>query len=408
MKEILQRGNSRDWRWLIVFLALGYTVIVFGASLFGGITERQLLQGLGVPALEHPFMDMRGIACWCDAAATGHDPSVEQTWINFPGEGAHPNYLMNYSPLVICLGKLGLTQESVIGWSLACGVIFCAALWFLCGSCSLREALVWTLLICSPASVLLVERGNLDTVLFAMVVAALLLRRRPFAESGMILVASLIKFFPIAALVAGWRDKGKNGRVPVILTVVIFLLFLLLIRARLASIGGSLTGQFKSAFGCDVMVDLLEHHEIIRVAQVAGLHGVSHFIALLAFSMSFFAGWRCSREPLRQLVSERSCHAFFLGAPIMLGLFLIGNQMDYKWVFLLLLVPATLELADHSTGVWASVAKIWMVTMISYSYWTFCSDEGSLRNAFLKQFLLWLVMILTAFLAGRLWTRKCE
>jgi len=406
MKEVHQQVDAKDWRWLIVTLAFGYAIIVFGVATFSGVSEQHLLQGLGVPALKHPFMDMRGVASWCEASATGHDPSVEQTWINFTGEVPRPNYLMNYSPVVLCLAKLGLSQHSVVTWSLACGLIFSAALWFLCGSCSLTQALIWTLMICSPSSVLLVERGNLDTLLFALIVVGLLLRRYPLAESGLILFASLIKFFPIVALLACWKEKG--GRVPVILAAAVFSLFLLFLSSRLASISGSLAGQFQSAFGCGVLTDILAHHGIISGTQIHDIHGMVHFIALTVLGMSFIAGWRFFREPMQHFISERSNHAFFLGAPIMMGLFLIGNQMDYKWVFFLLMVPATLEFVERSCGVGTCVAKIWMVTMISYSYWTFFSDEGSLRNAILKQLLMWVVMLLTAFLAGRLWTCKSE
>jgi len=80
--------------------------------------------------------------------------------------------------------------------------------------------------------------------------------------------------------------------------------------------------------------------------------------------------------------------------------------MDYKWVFFLLMVPASMELARSQLSVEALSAKMWFYTISAYSYWTFFSDEGSLRNALLKQLLMWVAVFLSAFLAGRVWYRR--
>jgi hypothetical protein len=80
--------------------------------------------------------------------------------------------------------------------------------------------------------------------------------------------------------------------------------------------------------------------------------------------------------------------------------------MDYKWIFFLPMVPAVLELFDSSDAIESGVSKIWFGGILAYSYWTFFSDEGSLRNALLKQAVMWVVMGTTAFLAGRLWKKE--
>ena len=78
--------TGKDWRWVLVVLVLSYAVMIWGASLVTPNFSRQLLQGLGVAALEHPFMDLRGVAAWCDAWQGGNDPAVVQTFIKIPGE----------------------------------------------------------------------------------------------------------------------------------------------------------------------------------------------------------------------------------------------------------------------------------------------------------------------------------
>jgi cytochrome bd-type quinol oxidase subunit 2 len=70
------------------------------------------------------------------------------------------------------------------------------------------------------------------------------------------------------------------------------------------------------------------------------------------------------------------------------------------------MVPAGLDLIHSSCETEAIAAKAWFVCMALYSWWTFFSDEGSLRNALLKQGMMWIVMLLSTFLAGALWNRR--
>ena len=399
---------SNDWRWLIGVLILSYTFLICGASIGLEISGRQVLQGLGVAALDHPLMDLRGVAAWCDAWEKGNNPAVVETTITIAGESkGYPNFLMNYSPVVFMFGKLGLSTNSVFIWGIALFLIYAIALWALCGPCTSQQAFLWALLICSPASVLLVERGNLDMLIFALLVSALMLRKNAVFESGIILTASLLKFYPILALVAPWLKQRGKGHLIVYMAALIFTLFLVMIRSRLATISGSLEGQSHSAFGYSVMADLLSHSGVLTKGQ--GFHLVitgSRIIAFLGILASLLLGFRAWGTIDRSLLSERASHAFFLGVPLLLVLFVQGVQMDYKWVFFLLMVPASMELARSQLSVEALSAKMWFYTISAYSYWTFFSDEGSLRNALLKQLLMWVAVFLSAFLAGRVWYRR--
>jgi hypothetical protein len=401
------KQESRDWRWLIVVLVLGYALLTIGVPALKLASEKQLLQGLGVAALDHPFMDLRGVAAWCDAAKAGKDPAVTPTWIPLPGgESSHPNFLMNYSPVVLLFGKMGLSGHTVIGWGIVLVLLYTASLWLLCGSCSLWRALFWVLLICSPASVLAVERGNLDTLLFALLVLALLVRKHPWAEALVIFVAAVLKFFPIAALAALWKNRGKYSRIATGAAGVAFLIFLGLLHDRLAAISGSLAAQCQTSFGSTTILDLLAHAGVIALGLSTRLHLLFKLMSLTALTVSFVAGAFLTEKTKGMVLSARSVHAFFLTAPMMLGLYVLGPQMDYKWIFFLFMVPAGLELIHSTCQRESFAAKAWLIAMTLYSYWTFFSDERSLRNSLLKQILMGVVMLLSAFLAGRLWRSK--
>lgn len=403
MKSEAHSAKRRDWRWIALVGVLLYLLLtVLVASRCGHLAGQRLLQGLGVPALEYPFMDMRGVAAWCDAWSMGRNPATKPTWITLPDGTRHPGFLMNYSPLVLAFGSLGLSAVHVAGCSALMMALYLAALWFLCGECSLQRAFLWLLLVCSPCSVLVMERGNLDMLLFAILVAALLLRRYPLVESGVILSASLLKFFPIGALAAPWSEGGRRNRLAVALAVFGFAAFLVCLGPRLSAIGGSLSGQYQSSFGCVVIADLLHHHGSLTEAGHALGRKLMVWAGLAWLVFGGAAGF-LSGTSFPTKIHGKTLHSFFLTAPMMLGLFLLGNQMDYKWIFFLPMVPAALVLLKSECRIDSVLSRCWLSGILVYSYWTFFSDEGSLRNSLLKQLVMWCVMILTAFLCGRLW-----
>ena len=396
-----------DQRWITALAIASYTFLVCIAGQFGGgVASRHLLQFLGVPALEHPFMDMRGVAAWCEAASEGKNPSLEITYITFPGEKPVRDFLMNYSPLVLTLGSFGLDQNHAGEWAIILTLFYAASLWLLCGSCSPTHAFLWGILLLSPASIMVVERGNLDMMLFVFIVASLLLRANYLGATAPILLAASIKFFPIAALAAPWREGGKRNRVAAIFGAAVFLTYLFFLRSSIGQIGISLTGQYQSAFGCAVSADLLRHFGIIGDGNYSLIRGGLAAAGCLLLAISGMFGFLNSKTPALRTLSDRMQYAFFLSAPLMLGLFVIGNQMDYKWIFFLPMVPAVFKLIDSPDTLESRISKVWFGGILTYSYWTFFSDEGSLRNALLKQAVMWIVMCITAFLAGRLWKKE--
>jgi hypothetical protein len=402
---------KREWQWFVVIVVLGCVLLITVPSAMNITSFRAVLQGWGVAAMDHPFMDLRGVAAWCEASNEGKDPSAVQTWIRIPGSSAmNPNFLMNYSPVVLTLKNIGLTQEAVPWWGIGLGLFYGLSVCSLAGSCTLKQALLWAFLFCSPASVLVMERGNIDILLFGLLVLALRLRHLPFVEALVILGASSIKFFPIVSLLALWKENKpqavSKGRTAVILASCLFLIFMAALSSRLPGIANSLSGQYQTCFGSTTMIDLLAYAGILPQAPLDRIRMAAKIIALLLMVASFAIGLLVSKTSDEGLSSARALHAFFLASPILLGLFVLGPQMDYKWICFLFMVPSVLELAKSGSELLTIPSKCWFLLASLYSYWTFFSDEGSLRNALLKQMLMWSLMMVSAFLAGVLWNRK--
>ena len=120
-------------------------------------------------------------------------------------------------------------------------------------------------------------------------------------------------------------------------------------------------------------------------------------LGALICGMGFFLSKKC---PLQ--VTECANYSFWLAAPMFLILFILSNQMDYKWIFLLFMVPAVLQLWDGKFPLWAGTSKVWLAAVCTYSYWTFFSGEESLRNAIFKQGVMWLVFVVSSLICGAL------
>lgn len=90
-----------DWRVLIAVVLLFNLAGYFLIPEILGVSRKKLFHFAGVAALEVPFIDLRGVATWCEAAASGIDPAVTQTSIMLSDGTQQPNFLMNYSPAVV-------------------------------------------------------------------------------------------------------------------------------------------------------------------------------------------------------------------------------------------------------------------------------------------------------------------
>jgi hypothetical protein len=169
---------------------------------------------------------------------------------------------MNYSPAVVWFYWLGLRPSTVWMWASGLIALQILSLLALSGRLTCRHAILWTFLVCSPASLLVMERANMDILVFALFVLALILRKYPLAAVSPILLAAGLKFYPAAALAALWSRGGMRQRLVAVGGLVFFFGILFLLKSQLAGIGASLSGQYQSAFGSNVVADLLKNRGV--------------------------------------------------------------------------------------------------------------------------------------------------
>lgn len=277
---------------------------------------------LRLPTLTPIFADLRVIQAGYLSFLQGFDPQVSN-----PNDAwGRP---MNYpSVWLIFAGLTGLDAE---GNFLMTGIaIICAYI----GVCALllREApSMWLLvLLASGASLLAVERCNIDLVIFVLLYAAAYFHR--ILGGPLLAVATLLKIFPVLAAPALLRDWRSWLLFMPMLGLVAWLLM-----PEVAAVRGATPTSGYLSYGAASVAALLEDHEIYVARQkIVGLYVVVLFGASLSAYVLHAHIIRWLEPPSTAGFAAR---LFAVGACVYLGSSVLSSNWDYRLIFLLLCTP---------------------------------------------------------------------
>jgi hypothetical protein len=279
-----------------------------------------------VPTDQPLFSDMRSVQGAIDAVHHGLNPQVvnpADPWhrtMDYPmvweriAEGLHFEIEADYLAFEIGLVVAFLAAVAGMVWWAPSGWLVAAAF--------------------SSSILLLVERGNNDLAVFALVCLALAV---PLAAGlGILFVAALLKLYPVLCWPAVIRTRST-----LVLAVVLAATFLLLLQDELGAIHKAQPlraylsyGSASFAYAFKVMGHVTVPGLLISAVLVVASLGV---LLLFAGHIRFVQDERF----------EARRRFFYAGAFVFLGTFVLGSNWDYRLVFLLLCVPllATLESA---------------------------------------------------------------
>ncbi len=268
-------------------------------------------------------------------------------------------YVPNY-PLLLpkALGMLGLGFENLLTIGFVLAILVLASMLTLLlfnmrnvpAPKALENAVVLVFAFLSPPVMLLLERGNYDSLIFFMVTLACLwgVRNRPIA-GGLFLIAAIFKFFPISAMIAIAR-RGRGLYLPAILLAA-FALYVALAWGELAMISQNTPRPHWLGFGGQVFGGYLQ--EFLPGLPLAAYLGFSALIDLIGVfgGLKLYQVFRTDFENILSEVANKKFAQLLLqvGALVLLTAFLIGNSFDYRLVFILLPLSALLAASAMST-----------------------------------------------------------
>jgi hypothetical protein len=199
---MLKQQSKIDGRFLVIAALLGYFGLLYLANFF--VPYHKFWRKLGVPAAENPFIDLAAVlgAFDCDRL-TGEVSLTNNSCFN---QIAYPS---SWSLLT----WLGLEQRDTIFLGVLFALIFYVITLMIIGRLNYQEAIVYALILCSPPVMLLVERGNVDIVIYSWLGVGLMIiknsRALIFRLCAYLLIFfwGVIKLFPIFGLAVIIKEK---------------------------------------------------------------------------------------------------------------------------------------------------------------------------------------------------------
>lgn len=350
-----------DGRLIVLAVAVVYGAAVATAQLASDV---DLWRYLGVKSAPTLFFDARNVAAAADCWSQGYDPLVEN-----PCDPWHR--VMVYPRVWVLLHHVGLTQDRTLLFGSILVGAFLASLLVLVGRLNLRDGAIVSAAVISPAVMLSVERGNVDLVLFAILVAAVYAwearaRITPIVAPALILMAGVAKFYAIFALPALALTKDRRWRWLVVLTAAAMGVYLVLILDDLRQVLTAPEGGLLYSYGARILIGDLYHRFVPERWGLGSL--LAQAIAVTPLVVLTVALWLRTRRrfgiPAIPEVVHRPTLAFHFGALIYLGTFALRKNGDYRLVFVLLTLPMLLAWIDHPDRDRRTLGRVSLVIVV--------------------------------------------
>jgi Glycosyltransferase family 87 len=361
------RRSNRLYRLAIPAAALAVFAVValFWATGLQAIPEA-VLRTLGVEPGPIPFLDTHAILAAAQCQRHGID-----VYLSDPCDLLGRPHV--YSPLWLALvpPPLGTAATPWIGAGL--DLLFILALPIVMPARGKGEMAILALAVFSPMTLYALERGNNDLVIFLLVLSAGLLLglkcRWRLCGYALLTGAALLKYYPAVLLALAGRERRRRtaliagGAVAAFAIVVAYdhdPLFRALANIPRASYYTDAFSAQNLPFG---LVQGLPN--LIKAAPL----GLALFAVLAAFAVA--RAWRTARlldaEPVDWTTSEVRFAA--IGGLLLTGCFFAAQNIDYRGVFFLFVLPGLLQLRGAALSMPARQLLSRLIAAVVFLMW---------------------------------------
>jgi len=314
-------------------------LVIIGLFKFYGYEKTWQLWN--VPTEMPPFLDFRLIPGSADSFQHGFEPTVKN-----PGDPR--GRIFNYPMFWRLFFYIKLTEFQTIAIGISMIVLFFIGAFLFPQKLAVPDALWMLLVLFSPASMLLYERGNVDLVIFFVCVLIILTEGySAYAAAALLVAGGVMKMYPVLGVSILLRESKTKF---IWLSAGCFFAILIYIYLTFGSVSASWNLTMRGiqiSYGTNVLFSRYEQNISLFLAQWLSSIQIERILKvgplILGGTLVLVAGLVGLRdkEPL-EVSSERNLTAFRMGASIYVGTFLLGNNWDYRLAFLILTVPQLL------------------------------------------------------------------
>ena len=318
-KSLLIAGIVLMWAFLLIsFKINGY---------------EETWQTWGVPTEMPPFKDFRLIPGSAESFRQGFEPSIENPF--------DPNgRIFNYPAFWRLFFYTNIAQNDTIWIAIVMITLFFFGVMLFPQNPSVTGS-IWTLLIVfSPASMLLYERGNADLIIFFICAMAIMATQYSSAwTAGLLVFGSVVKMFPLFGL-SVFLKESKQRFIWLTAGSVVFMVVysLLTFQSQSAAWNTTMRGDGLS-YGTFVFVtrfNIYFQRYLPNLFSYDQWRLVFEVFAVLLILIAIIPAIRGVHLPVTE---DRNMAAFRMGASIYVGTFLLGNNWDYRLAFLIFIIP---------------------------------------------------------------------
>lgn len=292
----------------------------------------------GVNSREPIFFDFRLIPGSAESFRNGFEPTLEN-----PYDPGHR--IFNYPAFWRLFFYTNITQNHTV-WIVSLILI----LFFVCvvlfpQNLSVFGALLMLLIVFSPASMLLYERGNVDLLVFILcVLAVLAVGYSAYWAVAIILFGAVVKMFPLFGLTVFWRESRRKFIAVLFISILFMVIYIFITVSSQSAAWSSTLRSGDRSYGTFVFVTRFASYLQILFPNLFSFDQWRILFEGIAVIMILFFVFLSSQDsqPL-PVSSERNLNAFRMGASIYVGTFLLGNNWDYRLTFLVLTVPQLVQ-----------------------------------------------------------------
>lgn len=320
-------------RVVLIVLSLLVITLLFWES----NNWRYLIGPLHSKDLGYPFTDMKARLEIAEGVAHGIDVNHEQNPYS-------PSSALNNKPLytVHALARLTLRASDHVALGAFFGTCYLAWAFWLLRPKRWYEAVICMLVLLSPPSLLLIERGNDDIIIYTFLLWTPILLATGRVQGKMIawLITSLItpiKYYPAATYALFLhRPKSLKEFISIFGISTAFILTLLwLIKDEFQAISGRIPSPpVNCAFG----------HKLLFETINEGGHANMLLFYLSCTVVAALALWVLIHPKIQNIKSCPKEELYFLlGSSVIVFCFLLNGNWDYRLAFLIPTLPLTLS-----------------------------------------------------------------
>jgi hypothetical protein len=306
---------------------------------------------LGISPLNPPFSDSRAVTAAWQCTSQGVDVLVRNPCDPW-------GRIMQYPKIWMIPASLGFGQDATNWLGAANAVLALGTVVLVMGPVRrIWEAGLYIVLLLSPPVLLLVERGNVDGLILALVgISMVLWSAQTGAVRALALLfvelAAALKLFPIVTVWALLRRGGRVAMAAVVAVSSVFGIYLLAAAKEVAQVAALTQQGIFPAYGVGVLVVVIRHPGVqggpllVHVGQGRGDALLRVGLILAVIGLAALLSWVVHRADLGSdaRVGRAPWHldAYLAGSLIYTSSFLLFNNWDYRMAFVLLAVPQLL------------------------------------------------------------------